>query len=210
MASVVLGALLTATLLILLITLITRERQLLAVQAPIEHPDFIHVTRQDKAEDKERKIQKPLPPSAPPNTADIVENALLQLAVPNIPSENLNPKADLEAIGFDKGLDFSANMSFDLSDSSYVPLVKFPPTYPREARKKGIEGYVVVEFTISESGSTKDVKIVSASPRGIFDRAAIEAVKKFRYRPKKIDGQTIEVAGVRNKITFNLKNTKRN
>lgn len=85
-----------------------------------------------------------------------------------------------------------------------LPIVKVQPVYPRRAQARGIEGYVVVEFTVTASGSVRDPRVVEAEPRGIFDRAAKEAARKFRYKPRRVNGEPTAVTGVRNVIRFEL------
>jgi len=88
------------------------------------------------------------------------------------------------------------------SDGEYLPIVKVQPVYPRRALSRGLEGYVIVEFTVTKSGAVKDVVVVEAEPKNIFNRAAMKAAAKFKYKPRVIDGEPIEVPGVQNKITF--------
>ena len=90
------------------------------------------------------------------------------------------------------------------SDGEYLPIVKVNPQYPRRALQRGIEGEVVVEFTVTENGTVEDPFVVSSDPPGIFDRAAVNAALKFKYKPRVVDGKPIRVSGVRNRIVFEL------
>jgi protein TonB len=83
-------------------------------------------------------------------------------------------------------------------------VVKVAPVYPAHARQQKIEGYVDVEFTVSSTGRVTDPVVVDADPAGIFDRAALNAVSRFKYKPRVSGGKPVEVAGVRNRITFEL------
>ncbi|HXQ32098.1 MAG TPA: TonB family protein [Steroidobacteraceae bacterium] len=68
-----------------------------------------------------------------------------------------------------------------------APLVKVlnvPPAYPLEARLRGTEGWVDVHFTVSPQGVTDNVRVTNASPRGVFDQAALDAVSRWRYAPR--------------------------
>ena len=105
---------------------------------------------------------------------------------------SINTRIDLSASGF----------GLSPSDGDYLPIVKVQPMYPRRALTRGIEGYVIVMFTVTRQGTTRDHVIVESKPRGIFDRAALRAATKFKYKPRIVDGQPIEVPGVKNKITF--------
>lgn len=84
----------------------------------------------------------------------------------------------------------------------YLPIKKVQPEYPKRALARGLEGYVIVEFTVSKQGIPKDIHVVESSHTVIFDRAAMDAAAKFRYKPMVVNGITIEVPGVQNKITF--------
>jgi protein TonB len=90
-----------------------------------------------------------------------------------------------------------------LADGEYVPIVKVAPVYPALAASKGIEGYVVVEFTVTPTGTVRDVVVVESSSE-LFNEAAIEATHQFKYKPRVVSGRPVEVSGVRNKITFVL------
>jgi protein TonB len=66
------------------------------------------------------------------------------------------------------------------------------PEYPDGALRKGIEGYVEVSFTITAQGTVTNVAVVTADPVDVFDRAAIEAVRRYRYDPRMVNGQPVE------------------
>src|SRR5690606_33792952 len=83
--------------------------------------------------------------------------------------------------------------------SEYVPVYKVPPYYPETAA--GERGWAIVQFTVTETGRTKDIEIVeSSSP--VFDEAALWVAKQFRYAPRLVDGSPVAVERVRNRITF--------
>ncbi len=90
------------------------------------------------------------------------------------------------------------------SEQDYLPIMKVAPKYPRRALNRGIRGYVVVEFAVTEEGSVETPIVVESSPKGIFDRAAIDAALLFRYVPTYEQGRAVRVEGVRNKMTFDF------
>ena len=92
------------------------------------------------------------------------------------------------------------------TDGEFLPIMKVAPEYPRGAASRGIEGYVLLEFTVTASGSVRDPVVVDARPPGVFDRAATAASLKFRYKPRVLNGQPVDVRGVRNLILFELEN----
>ncbi|WP_105102189.1 energy transducer TonB [Microbulbifer pacificus] len=90
-----------------------------------------------------------------------------------------------------------------------LPIYKPAPQYPRRALARGIEGYVVVEFTITSNGSVKNPRVVggydsAGMPTDVFNSAALNAVERFKYRPPMSEGQAVEQHGVRNRISFKL------
>lgn len=89
-------------------------------------------------------------------------------------------------------------------DGEYLPIVKVAPIYPRRAQTRGISGYCIVEYTVTTSGAIRDPIAVDCQPSGVFDRASVKAATKFKYKPRVVDGEAIEVAGVQNKFTYEL------
>jgi protein TonB len=89
-------------------------------------------------------------------------------------------------------------------DRDAVPLVRIEPDYPMQARQRGIEGWVVVEFTISTAGTVKDPVVVASEPGTVFDRVAIQAVRKWKYNPKIEDGKPVERSGVKVRLDFEM------
>ncbi len=87
---------------------------------------------------------------------------------------------------------------------AYLPVFRVSPRYPHRALQRGIEGHVLLEFTVTKTGSVQDAKVIESFPPGIFDRAAIRAASKFRYEPKVVDGERQDVPGVRNLFMFKL------
>lgn len=89
-------------------------------------------------------------------------------------------------------------------DGEYLPIVKVDAIYPRRALEQGIQGSVLVRYTVTTSGATKDVVVVEAEPRGYFERSAVKAAEKYKYKPRIINGVAVEVPGVQTRIFFNL------
>jgi protein TonB len=77
------------------------------------------------------------------------------------------------------------------------------PTYPARARERGTEGWVDLEFTVAKDGTTRDALVRAAEPVGTFDRAALDAVKRWRYEPRVVDGNVVEQR-VQTRLRFRL------
>ena len=92
------------------------------------------------------------------------------------------------------------------ADRDVVPLVRIEPDYPARAAQRGIEGYVVVEFTITPAGTIKNARVIRAEPHGVFDSSALAAVSRWKYNPKIENGTAVARNGVRVKLNFQLEN----
>ena len=111
----------------------------------------------------------------------------------------------IAASGVDMGVSLGGpGVGVASADSDVAPLVRVPPVYPARAQERGIEGYVVVEFTIAEDGTVKDAIVLESQPSKIFDRAALRAIRKWKYKPKVEDGIAMERPGNRIRIPFEL------
>ena len=74
-----------------------------------------------------------------------------------------------------------------------TPLVRIPADYPISALAKGIEGFVEMRFTVTETGTVANPEVLRSSPPGVFDRAARRAVLRWKYQPQMVDGQPTAV-----------------
>ena len=110
---------------------------------------------------------------------------------------------------------FTAGSGF-FRDGEYIPLFKVTPIYPRRAQERGIMGYSIVAFTITETGTVENVEALEGAcgdPRdpdtefrtcSIFNSAAKRAALKLKYKPKIVDGKAVPVPDVPHKFTFIL------
>lgn len=90
------------------------------------------------------------------------------------------------------------------ADTDVIPLVRIAPEYPPRALRRGIEGWVQVQFTITPTGAVTDATVVAADPPGLFDEAAIRSILRWRYNPKIEGGVAVERVGVQTVIRFVL------
>ena len=89
--------------------------------------------------------------------------------------------------------------------ADYQPLYKRHPRYPAGAVRQGQEGWVLAEFGVDENGFVREPKVVASAGGTQFEKAALTAVRGFRYAPKFVDGEAVAVDGVRNTILFELR-----
>ncbi len=154
--------------------------------------DMVRLTDDEDVITKLRKPKPPPPPDEPPP----------DMPKPQFDSSDVSVGVDIGAI--DVRVDLDVGGGGFSSDGEYLPIVKVAPIYPRRAQTRGIEGYVLLEFTVTKTGAVRDPHILESKPPGIFDRSALNAALKFKYKPKVVNGIAIDVAGVKNRITFEL------
>lgn len=89
-------------------------------------------------------------------------------------------------------------------ETDVVPTYRSKPKYPSRARRAGINGVVTVEFTITTKGKVIDPIIIKASPPKLFDKSVLSAIKRWKFKPKIVDGKPVE-RRARQDINFNIK-----
>jgi periplasmic protein TonB len=187
-----LGAVVTVSLLWVMHYLIATGVQAFSEERTFRFVDFVRVQRDERVETRDDRVERPPEPAPPP---------------PMQPDRQID---DIDAVSTAIGVsaprvDHDVTLGRDgfFSDGEYMPIVQVAPQYPRRAAERGLEGFVLLEFTVTRQGTVRDPVVVE-STSSIFDRAAIDAVMRFRYRPRVIDGEPVEVPGVRFRITFEL------
>ncbi|MBI3180336.1 MAG: energy transducer TonB [Deltaproteobacteria bacterium] len=160
--------------------------------------DFIRAKNMSEVETRRREMPKrPTPSKTPSRPAIAVEQ---QAEAPNM--QALHVPMTLGKPGL-----MLAGESMRLAapaDTGMAPLVRVEPIYPPHAARNLLEGWVVVQFTITPSGAVSDPEVISADPPGVFDGAALQAVRKWRYKPRVEEGQPVATSGVQVKLTFKL------
>ncbi len=158
--------------------------------------DFVRVKPEEQVQKKDRKPRKPPKPKEPPPQ---MNQPQMDSPSPNAEGSGLDFAAD---VGDDISLD--GGLALESGDGEYLPIVKVAPVYPRRALQRGIEGYVILEFTVTKQGSVRDPIVIEAEPAGIFEQAAKDAALKFKYKPRVVNGEATEVSGVQNRLTFQI------
>jgi len=129
---------------------------------------------------------EPSLPEPEPLSAPIIAPA----AAPPVPRLHLDPKPDGLIIGGPypvADLPLSPEPVIDVE-----PSFRVAPVYPPRARRAGIEGSVTVEFTITRDGAVSAPRIVRSDPPGVFDASVIQAIRKWKFPPRIVDGQRVD------------------
>ena len=84
------------------------------------------------------------------------------------------------------------------------PVKRVPPIYPEKAAKNDLEGFVVLSFDITETGTTDNVKVVKSQPAGVFDKSAKVALKQWEYKPRIQGGKGVRQTGLLVQLDYQL------
>ena len=157
--------------------------------------DFVRLPKELEIETKKRKLpeKKQEKPRPPPD-----------IDMARAPRPQVGMTAGISIPRFSmRGI----SMGGAPSDMDVIPLVRIPPQYPRRAQQLGIEGWVLLEFTITPAGTVTDAEVIDSEPRRVFDRAALRAIERYKYKPKIENGQPVARTGMQIVIEFELEDT---
>ncbi len=149
---------------------------------------FLPVVEEEPIRQNElpKKIEPPqLPPYQPPALASSLKKIGLSVIEPQV--EVPGPTVGEHA-----------------TEESMLPIVLVRPDYPVRSASRGIERYVLVEFTVTATGSVVNARVVEAKPEGIFNRSALRAVARYKYKPRVVAGRARALEGVLHRIVFKL------
>ena len=153
--------------------------------------ELVTVDTQDELQRKER-VERPPEAEKPP-----------EISTPQTTAFNTN--AGGVSFNFNTG-DQQVNTGGDfIGDGEYLPIAIIAPQYPQRAQERGIEGYALLEFTVTTQGTVENPVILDEQPPGAgFGQAAMRAAPKFKYQPRIINGTPVAVEGVRYQFLFEL------
>ncbi len=159
--------------------------------------DFVRLKREESSERKDRRPERPPMDEQPPAPATPQSDS-------NLGDTTLGVTDMLLPDGLGDGLGIGG-LGFDDSDGDYLPIVKIAPVYPQRALYRSITGRCAVIYTVTTTGSTRDVRVLeNMCDNPIFHDSSVEAAMKFKYKPRIIDGEAVEVHGVINQFIYKL------
>jgi protein TonB len=192
--AIIVGSAVTLSLLFVMQLLIASGQDALSKPRDRHTLEFVRVKRNERVNTEDLTPEKPpkppeVPPEVPPQDMDSID--------PNAPTINVPPPSVANNV------DIGGPGGMNIAEGDYLPIVRVAPVYPSRALSRGIEGYVDLSFTVTPAGTVID-PIVIQSTSSLFDRAATQAVLKFKYKPRVVDGQPVAVPGVKTRITFKI------
>ncbi len=191
------GLIVTAVLLLLMSQLISSEHE-----AP-QRENVIQLTETplpSETPKTNRRPPEPQPPAVAPSAGNALPLRPSTVDTREVPTVDMPPVE----IAFQGG-PIGPFAAPELAQSnSAMPLYQAQPNYPMTAASQGIEGWVLLQYDVDTSGGLSNIKVVDAQPRRTFDREAVAALKKWKFRPAMDNGQPMSVKGQTVKIEFNL------
>jgi len=140
---------------------------------------------------KNRRIPKKPPPPKNPPPPPKMQVSKMDKTVQNMPKLDL-PNLDVPMSGGEGMFIGNFGTVDKTEEGDIIPIVVIRPMYPRDAAMQGLEGWVKVEFTITAIGTVKDPRVVDADPPRVFNREAIRAILKWKFKPRVIDGKAVD------------------
>jgi protein TonB len=156
----------------------------------------------DELQRRERRKPKPPPKPKEPPPPPKMTVAKPDQVVQNMPDIDI-PNIDNPMVGGDGMFIGNFGQVDQTEEGDIIPIVVIRPMYPRDAALQGLEGWVKVEFTITEVGTVKSPRVVDADPPRVFNREALRAILKWKFKPRVIDGVAVE-RQAQQVIDFNL------
>ena len=152
--------------------------------------DFIRLKKDTSLKEKSRSIpDRPEPPKKPPPP---------DLPTPELQAPPQAPNLDIEFPDIAVPTDFKGAFLGPQNqggNSQVIPLVRINPQYPRNEVLAGVEGWVKVRFTVEPDGSVSSPKVVESKPPRVFDSSALRAIKKWKFKPKVVNGVAVSQDG---------------
>lgn len=141
---------------------------------------------------------KPAEPLPEPKTFELSDSMMVDEA-----ALNMQPEISMAKFRAPK-LTVSSNFSYMGLGRRHTVGPRAKPSYPREAKYAQVEGTVYLQFDINKRGIPTNIAVLESQPEGVFDQAAINAVKKWRYAKKYSHGKLVGTSNFRNRINFRL------
>lgn len=169
----------------------------------------VEVAFVDEDKDVQRKERrppkKPPPPKEPPPPQQQQQQQQQKVvtAIVDINIDNIDASMDGQGI-YIGGLGQGQTNFAGMGDGNAIPVYQPRPEYPVQANLKGIEGSVTFKFDISPDGTPSNISVIDEEPRGVFRREAMRAIRKWKFKPRIVNGQPIHQRDMTYKLEFNL------
>ncbi|QBY03078.1 energy transducer TonB [Thalassotalea sp. HSM 43] len=195
---IILGAFISFALFAIMASLVATEEVYIE---EVEDNPIITIVKlpEDSAIARKKRILDPPPePLQKPS-------GLIGVDMPKVTTETKLPNVSMPQIEVDGSLESQEFAVGAIKDNDARPIYRALPRYPIEAAREQIRGWVKLKFAVNRYGKIENIEVLDASPPEIFDQAAIDALKRWKYQAKVIDGKTVRQEGMSVRIDFGKK-----
>jgi protein TonB len=189
--SFILSILVTLTLIAAMYALIKMKDPELDQAEGFKLPKFTYVA---KNEDVQTITPKPARPDEVQEQPDVPDTKIVPDRV------DINSELGLGAVKVGINRDLKG---FNSNDGEFLPIFRAPPIFPRRALERGICGWVELSYTVTSAGTVRDAVVVKSSS-SMFERNAVKAAEKYKYKPRQVGGKAVDVEGVQILISFEI------
>ncbi|OQK16419.1 hypothetical protein AU255_00470 [Methyloprofundus sedimenti] len=174
--------------------MITNNQQGFKKTDSIRMTEFVRLKRESQIQSKERVVpEKPKSKERPEQPKIQMQSTQVAKTVtPDMDMPNLDIPLQTNSFNGSVLTGLQVQSGPGEINANVIPLVRIPPTYPMRAASRRIEGWVKVEFTITKEGTVTDATVVASQPSSIFNRAALRAIKRWKFKPYIIAGEAYE------------------
>lgn len=194
LGSIALGVIMTFGLFVLMAKLVEQDQVYVAPE-PLDTIGPITLQLEEEETIVRPKIKPLEPPTTQPPSPPMIEETT--------PNETFST-IELPSVGLNTEFNIDTTMGSGLANQQASPAFRVDPTYPTDAARDGIEGWVKLAYTVAANGSVTDIQVLDAQPKRMFDRAARRALGKWKYKPKMEDGKPISQGNMQVVLEFKL------
>jgi len=189
--SFILSILVSLTLIAAMYALIKMKDPELDKAKGFKLPKFTYVA---KNEDVQTITPKPARPDEVQEQPEVPDTKIVPDRV------DINSELGLGAVKVGINRDLKG---FNSNDGEFLPIFRAPPIFPRRALERGICGWVELSYTVTSAGTVRDAVVVKSSS-SMFERNAVKAAEKYKYKPRQVGGKAVDVEGVQILISFEV------
>lgn len=163
------------------------------VEEPMPVIEVAQAPEDSKVETKPKTILQPPVPPRPMPRSNVTPDQV-----------GMDTSFDYQPARVDIGNSISTGIFDGAADNDARPIVQIPPKYPMTALSSGTEGWVVLAFDINPLGGVENIKVLEANPKRVFNKAAKQALRKWKYRAKLVDGTAVAQKNLTVQLDFTM------
>lgn len=163
--------------------------------------EFLMNAHQDDLEIRSRLLPKKPEEEKPPPETPKLKVQQIEMEKPKLSSKLPQLELPDDFQSDETGANVAGGV---MSDRAVTPVFRMNPVYPRRAALQNIEGFVILKFDITKLGQVDQISIIQASPPQIFNTSAIQALRKWKYKPRMEDGKLVRQKNLKVQLDFRL------